>query len=96
MSHQTIHHRFERLKNTKISEKIDEKIGEKIGEKISHYSVKMLSHSPTIIDYKKTIFFSCKYIKQWIMITHNVAMKLPYVNAGINKRLLKNRPTITN
>ena len=32
MSHQTIHHRFERLENTKIGGNISEKIGEKIGD----------------------------------------------------------------
>ena len=41
MSHQTINHRFERLKNTKIGEKIGEIIGERIGETIGHYSVKI-------------------------------------------------------
>ena len=44
MSHQTIHHGFERIKNTKIGGKISDKIGgkisDKIGGKVGHYSVK--------------------------------------------------------
>ena len=31
VSHKTVHHRLERLKNTKVSENIGEKIDEKIG-----------------------------------------------------------------
>ena len=52
MSHQTISHRLE----------IGEEIGEKIGGKIGHYSVKKLSHSPTIKDYKN-YFHTFEYIK---------------------------------
>ena len=40
MSHQNIHHRFERLQNTKIGEKIGGKNGGKIGGEINHFSGK--------------------------------------------------------
>ena len=40
VKHQTIHHRFKILKNTKIDKKIVNRIGDRIGDRIGHYSVK--------------------------------------------------------
>ena len=67
VSHQTIHHRHERLKNIKIGKKIDEIINEKIGEKIGHYiQYKLIDLGVTQPDYQiqnRTIFNGFKYIK---------------------------------